>query len=228
MKNHLKRIASPRTWTIDRKGGIFTTRPKPGAHKYENGLALGTVLRDFLGLAKTTSEVKKLLNNNQILIDGKARKDHKFIIGLFDVLTIESIKKSYRLYFDRKGRIIIKEISTEEASFKPCKIVGKTVLSGGKIQYHLHDGKNVLTDVKAKVGDTLLLTFPKLEVKEVLPLQKGATIYLTKGKHSGDVGQFKEIKKEEVIYVVDKTEIETAKEYLFVIGKDKAMITIDN
>jgi small subunit ribosomal protein S4e len=228
MKNHLKRIASPRTWTIDRKGGIFTTRPKPGSHKLEDGLALGTVLRDFLGLAKTTSEVKKLLNNNQILVDGKARKDHKFIVGLFDVLTIESAKKSYRLYFDRKGRIIIKEISVEESSLKPCQVIGKTVLAGGKVQYHLHDGKNVLTDVKAKVGDTLLLSLPKLEVKEVLPLQKGATVYLTKGKHSGDVGQFKEIIKKEAIYLVDKTEIETAKAYLFVIGKDKAMITIDN
>jgi small subunit ribosomal protein S4e len=227
MKNHLKRIASPRTWTIDRKGGIFTTRPKPGAHKHENGLALGTVLRDFLGLAKTTSEVKKLLNNNQILVDGKARKDHKFIVGLFDVLTVESMKKSYRLYFDHKGRIIIKEISAEEAKIKPCKIVGKTLVTKGKIQYNLHDGKNVLSDTKANVGDTLLLTLPST-VKEVLPLQKGATVYLTKGKHSGDVGQFKEIKKQEAIYTVDKKDIETAKEYLFVIGKEKETITINN
>ncbi len=228
MKNHLKRIASPRTWTIDRKGGIFTIRPKPGTHKLENGLALGTVLKDFLKLAKTTSEVKKLLNNNQVLVDGKLRKDHKFIVGLFDVLTIESLKRSYRLYFDRKGRIIVKEISAEEANLKPCQVVGKTVISGKKIQYHLHDGKNILVEIKAKVGDTLLLTLPKLEVKEVLPLQKGATVYLTKGKHSGDVGQFKEIVKKDAIYIVDKTEIETAKAYLFVIGKDKAMITIDN
>ena len=228
MKNHLKRIASPRTWTIDRKGGKFTIRPKPGTHKLEDGLALGTILRDFLGLAKTTSEVKKLLNNNQILVDGKARKEHKFIVGLFDVLTIESLKKSYRLYFDRKGRIIVKEISAEEANLKPCQVTGKIVLAGGKVQYNLHDGKNILAEIQAKIGDTLLLALPKLEVKEVLPLQKGATVYLTKGKHSGDVGQFKEIIKNEAIYLVDKTEIETAKEYLFVIGKDKAMITIDN
>ena len=226
MKNHLKRIASPRTWTIDRKSNKFITRPKPGAHPFDNGLALGVVIRDHLKLSSTMSEVKKTLNNNEILVDGKRRKDHRYLIGLFDVLKIAG--KSYRVLFDKKGRIVVKEISEKESNLKPCKILGKTILAKGKVQFNLHDGKNIVADVKAKVGDTLLLKIPQQEVIETLPLKKGVTVFLTKGKHSGDVGVFKEIKKEEAIYSKDNKEIETAKEYLFVIGKEKALLEIKN
>ncbi|MBT6774550.1 30S ribosomal protein S4e [Candidatus Woesearchaeota archaeon] len=226
MKNHLKRIASPRTWAIDRKNNKFITRPRPGAHSFENGLALGVIIRDHLKLASTMSEVKKTLNNNEVLVDGKRRKDHRYLIGLFDVLKIA--KKSYRIIFDRKGRIIVTEISEKESQIKPCKILGKTVLGKNKIQFNLHDGKNIIVKTDAKVGDTLLLKVPQLEIIETLPLKKGVTVFLTKGKHSGDVGLFKEIKKGEAIYSKGKEEIETAKEYLFVIGKEKALLEIKN
>ena len=226
MKNHLKRIASPRTWAIDRKNNKFITRPRPGAHSFENGLALGIIIRDHLKLASTMSEVKKTLNNNEVLVDGKRRKDHRYLIGLFDVLKIAG--KSYRILFDKKGRIMVSEISEKESTIKPCKILGKTALGKDKIQFNLHDGKNLIVNVDAKVGDTLLLKIPQQEVIETLPLKKGATVFLTKGKHSGDVGVFKEIKKEEAIYSKDNQDIETAKEYLFVIGKEKALLEIKN
>ncbi len=228
MKNHLKRIASPRTWTIDRKKNVFITRPKPGAHPFENGLPLGTIIRDHLKFASTTGEAKKALNNNEILVDGKRRKDHRYLVGLFDVLTFPQQNKSFRLLFDKKGRIIVTEIDSKESNLKPCKIVGKTILAKKRLQLNLHDGKNIIADLKAKVGDTLLLTLPKMEIKEVLPLEKGAPVFLTKGKHSGDVGKFKGMKNNEAVYSKGKEDIETAKEYLFVIGKDKPLIEINN
>ena len=105
MKNHLKRIASPRTWLINRKQNKFTVRPKPGAHSLEQGLALGIVVRDLLKLASTMMEVKKLLNDQEILVDGKRRKDYRFITGLFDVITIPVLKKSFRVLLDAKGHV---------------------------------------------------------------------------------------------------------------------------
>jgi small subunit ribosomal protein S4e len=228
MKNHLKRIASPHTWAIDRKSSVFITRPKPGAHKMGSGLPLGVILRDFLELSTTMNESKKVLNNNDILVDGKRRKDYRYIVGLFDVITIPIQKKSFRLMFNKKKQIVINEISDAESLIKPCKVVGKTILTKGRMQLNLHDGKNIISDAKAKVGDTLLLSLPKLEVKEVLPLEKGSEVYLIDGKHCGDVGSFKEIRKEEAIYTKDKKDIETAKEYLFVVGKNKSMIEIKN
>ncbi len=228
MKNHLKRIASPRTWIINRKQNVYITRPKPGAHKMEAGLPLGVILRDDLKLAATMAEAKKVLHNNDILVDGKRRKDYRYIVGLFDVISIPKINKSYRVIFNKKGKILFIEIDQKEANFKVCQIVGKTVLAKGKIQLNLHDGKNILSDTPAKVGDSVLLSLPDLKIKELLPLTKGATVFLTKGKHAGDVGSFKEFQAEDAIYVMGEKEIETARKYIFVIGKDTPLMEIKN
>lgn len=226
MKNHLKRIASPRTWLINRKQNKFTVRPKPGAHSLEQGLALGIVVRDLLKLASTMTEVKKLLNDQEILVDGKRRKDNRFITGLFDVITIPVLKKSFRVLLDAKGRIIVKETLAEESLLKPCKIVGKTVLSKGKIQFNLHDGKNLIGEYQAKVGDTLMLELPSLAVKEILVRDKGVAVFLTKGKNAGNHGFLKEIKNTEAILNLKGKEIETTKKYLFVVGKKESAITL--
>ena len=226
MKNHLKRIAAPKTVILNRKQNTFIVRPNPGAHPLEMGLPLGFILRDVLNYASTTSEAKKILNNKEVLVDGKRRKDHRFIVGLFDVISFPDLKKYYRLVLDQHGRIIVQETTVEESSIKPCKIIGKTSLSGGKIQFNFHDGKNIITDQKAKVGDSVLLQLPQFKIKEVLPLGKDATVFLTKGKHGGSMGVLKEIKGNEAIYIVDGKDIETAKDYLFVVGKKDSIITI--
>ena len=228
MKNHLKRIALPKSWNVDRKSNKFIMRPYPGAHSLTSGLPLGIILRDILKLTSTMSEVKKALNSNQVLVDGKVRRDARFIVGLFDVLTFSTLEQHYRVVFDKKGRIIVVKIPATESSFKPCKIVGKHVLPGGKIQFNLHDGKNVVSDKESKVGDSMVLTLPKLEIKEILPLETGATVFLMSGKHSGQVGVLKEIRGKEATYTTDGQDTETVKNYLFVIGKDKPVITVKN
>lgn len=226
MKNHLKRIASPRTWIISRKTNTFITRPNSGAHALENGMALSVILRDVLGLASTTREAKKLLNNKEVLVDGKRRKDHRLIVGLFDVISFPELKKSYRIVMDNKGRLIVKEIPETEKDIKLCKVVGKTVLQKGKIQFNLHDGKNIISDKAAKVGDSFVVALPSLEIKDILPLQNKSMVFLQRGKHNGDQGTLKEIKETQALYEKDGQEIETAKAYLFVIGTKDAVITV--
>ena len=138
-------------------------------------------------------------------------------------------KKSFRSIFDKKGRIIVNEINEKESSIKVSKVVGKTALSKGKIQLNLHDGKNILSDIDVKVGDSVVLSLPDLKIKEVLPLKEGATIFLTKGKHGGSVGVLKEIKNNEATYSTGGKDVETAKGYLFVVGNGKEpKIAIEN
>tara|TARA_Y100000310_G_scaffold278642_1_gene297206 strand:+ start:22568 stop:23242 length:675 start_codon:yes stop_codon:yes gene_type:complete len=224
MKNHLKRIATPRTWIIDRKQNTFIMRPKPGAHPLDMGMALGVILRDKLAIGSTLSEIKKILNSKEILVDGKRQKSPRLIVGLFDVISIPG--KNYRLSLDTKGRIIVKDINDKEAKLKTCKVTGKTMMAGGKTQLNLHDGKNIITTEKVKVGDSLLLQLPDQKIQKVLPLNPGSTVFLTKGKHAGRSGSLKELQKDEAIFVHDKQEIETAKKYLFVVGEKEALITL--
>jgi small subunit ribosomal protein S4e len=227
MKNHLKRLASPRTWFVDRKANTFIVRPNPGAHALGNGLPLGVLLRDNLALASTAGEVKKLLNNKEVLVDGKRRKDHRFMVGLFDALSIPELKKHYRMVLDKKGRLGLLEIAAQESMVKLGKVVGKTMMKDGKVQFNLHDGRNIISDAKAKVGDTFVLTLPKASLSKVLPLKKGARVFLIKGKHAGDVGVLREIKGNEATYSVDDMNIETAKGYLFVVGEKDAEIKLE-
>ena len=217
MKNHLKRIPAPKSWFIDRKEYTFTVKPKPSGHVLENGLPLGVVLRDVLSLTSTMREVKKSLVASPVLVDGFPRKDYRFHVGLFDGITIPKLNKAYRVVFDAKGRIIVEEISKAESTQKVCKIIGKTVLPKGKMQYHLHDGKNIVSDKKLVVGDSVLLSLPSLEVKESLELKPGAYVYLIQGKYRGSQGILKGLHGQQAVYSFDGKDVETARDYLFVI-----------
>src|SRR3989344_2990930 len=100
MKNHLKRIASPKTWLLDRKERTFVVRPNPGTHPLRLGVSLGAVLRDMINAASTMREIRKILNAQDVLVDGVKRKDHRFMVGLFDVVSIPSLKSHYRMVLD--------------------------------------------------------------------------------------------------------------------------------
>ncbi len=227
MKNHLKKIIVPPTWNVEKKGGRYVTHPNPGGHSLEFTLPLGSIIRDELELTTTMTETRRLLRQNKVLVDGKRRIDPAFGVGLFDVLSLPE-DHHYRISLDGKGRLCLVKITAAESKLKVCKIIGKKMLEGKKTQLNLHDGKNILSEVKAVVGEGVLVTLPEFTIKEVLPIKAGAPIFLTQGKHSGDLGNFKEIKGEEVVYAKGSEDIFTSKKYLFVVGKDKPLITLQN
>ena len=228
MKNHLKTLASPKTWMVDRKDKKYIIKPKPGPQPLDYSLALSVVLRDLLKKANTVRETKKILNAKQVLVDGKIRKDYRLPVGLFDVISFPKIKEHYRILFDFKGRITIKKIDQKESTIKPHKIVGKTMLAK-HLQLNFQDGKNILVkkDFKCKVGDTLILDFNDKKKADLIELKKDAAIYVMRGKRSGESGILKEINGNEVTYVKNKKEIQTLKKYLFVIGDKKPIIDVN-
>ncbi len=226
MKSHLKRPAIPKTWPIKRRGITFVSKPNPGPHSLNLGLSIGLVIRDVLGIAKNLKEVKKILYNNEILVDGIRRKEPKFPVGIMDTINIQKTSQQFRVVLD-EGKISLMPIDKKEAEFKPCKITGKTKLKG-KTQLNLYDGKNILTDKDDyKTGDTIVISLPKQEIKEHIKLQKGCFIYLIGGKHTGDIGKIEDIISNKITYKRKSGEtIETLKKYVFVIGKDKPIISL--
>ena len=171
----------------------------------------------------TAREVKKVLHANEVLVDGKRRKDHRYLAGLFDVFSFAN--EHYRITLDNKGRLLVKKIDDKEKNGKVCKIVGKTVLKGNKIQYQLHDGKTLLLEKQANVGDSVVLEFPN-KVKEILPLKEKMHIFLTRGKYAGTSGVLKSISGTQAIFTKDGKDIETAKKYLFVVGTKGAVMNV--
>ena len=227
MKRHLKRNFAPRTWFIDRKARKYIVRPNPGAHAFELGLTLNTIIKDLLHYASTTKEVEKLLGRKKVLVDGKRRKDNKFIVGIFDVVSLPEIKENYRLLLDNSGRPVVSKIDEQESLIKPARINNKKTLGQDRVQVNLYDGKNIVTDKACKTGDTMLITLPDQKIREIIELKKGAFVYLIKGKYAGTSGLLQDIKGSKIIYENDRKEkIETLKEYAFALGEKKPMINV--
>jgi len=80
-KKHLKRLNAPKHWMLDKLGGVFAPRPSTGPHKLRECLPLVVFLRNRLKYALTYSEVKKIVNQRLIKVDGKVRTDKCFPAG---------------------------------------------------------------------------------------------------------------------------------------------------
>ncbi len=224
--SHLKRLVTPRSWPIKRKANAFVTRQSPGPHRIKSSLPLNVVLRDLLQLTQRTRETKKVLHDGKIFVDQRAQKDHRFPVGVMDILSIPDLQKNYTVLYDLRGNFIFHEISSEAAGAKLCKIVDKTILRGKKVQLNLYDGKNIIVERDAyHSGDTVVVSLKDMKVTKHIKLENGALVFLTGGRHIGKTGTLVEIKhfkgiEEDRIVVKSGDElIETLKSYAFTIDK---------
>tara|TARA_B100001778_G_scaffold288243_1_gene256447 strand:- start:556 stop:1257 length:702 start_codon:yes stop_codon:yes gene_type:complete len=221
--NHMKRLAMPRSWPLPRKTSIWVTKAAPGAHALELCMPLVVVIRDILGYAKSTREVRHILHNNLVSIDGRICKDSRRGVGFMDVLTLG--EENYRCIVDRKGILRYRQISKKEAGTKVCRINGKTTIKGGKTQLHLHDGRNILTDDAAEynTGDSLVLALPSQEIKEHIRFSDGIKCYLTGGAHVGEFAEVSEyiVKRSSMPNEVQFAEFGTVMSNVFAIGSQK-------
>lgn len=230
MSKHLKRYFAPKTWKIKRKGITFITKPSPGTHKIGMSMPLNVILRDVLGYANNNREVKFMLENRDISVDGIQRKDYRFPVGLFDVLSLNDINKYFRIVLDKRGNLALIKIEKGESTLKLCKVTGKSIVKG-KTQLNLYDGNNIFVQDKGyKVGDAILMVMgKKKEIKEKVNFDKNVLIYLTGGKHIGQIGKVEDIRGNRILYKIGEGNIvETLKAYAFPIGKEKPLITLTN
>ena len=146
-----------------------------------------------------------------------------------DYVEIPKLNEKYQVLFDKYKRLDL--VPTKNVDLKLTKIVGKTILKAGKIQVNLHDGRNILLDkFDGKVGDTMIFDLNNKKHTKILKLEKNALVYLIGGKHVGALGKVTEIvpakglEKPKIKLIVGKDEIETSKNYAFVV--DKELITI--
>ncbi|MBU2589719.1 MAG: 30S ribosomal protein S4e [Nanoarchaeota archaeon] len=233
VKLHLSRLAMPKAWPFKRKGIKFIVRPK-SSRPMRDSLPILLIVREMLGYVKTAREAKKVLNNKDVLVNKKIVKDPKLSVGLMDIIEFPKLKTQFRVLLNKQGKFKLQPIEAKDTGLKPSKILSKNILKGKKIQINLDDGKNILIkENNYKVGDTLLIDLEKNEIKEHLPLEKSATIYLTSGKKMGFIGtvesikQFSGVQEDNIIFNHKGKSEETKKKYALVIGKNKAAINIE-
>lgn len=226
----LKRLAAPKFWKIPRKVKKFVISPRPGPHQKKLYIPLGVIIRDYLKYAETLKEVKKILNQKIVSINGKIRKDYRFPVGLMDVLRVGDM--FYRVMPNKNG-LYLKEIS--DSNIKLSKVVDKTYIKKNNVQINLHDGTNFVVkrdEDKFKTGDVIVFDLTKNERKEVLKLEKGCVAVIAYGAKSGKICVLDEIKiirslqPNIAIVKIDEKQVKIPKDYIFVIGKEKPIIQI--
>ena len=227
-KKIMKRLAAPKTWHVERKKTKVITKPLPGSHRIEMGIPLNILLKEILNYASTTREVKKLLNTNDVRVDGTIRKNPRFQVGIFDTLAFTNIDEYYRMVINKKGYLELIKISKEESSIKPCRIIKKTMVNG-KLQLNLYDGKNIIVDKNNyKSGDTVMISLPDKKISRHLKLEAKSTILLLGGNHIGELGHVENIIGNRIVYKSQKGDlIETSKDYAFVVGEQKPQIKVE-
>ena len=218
-----KRLTSPKWWPIDRKVKKYTVVSR-GPHARENSLPLLLLLRDVLKLADTAKEAETVIRKGDVLVDGRKVKDPNYGVGIFDVVEIPVMKKSWRAV-PKKGLIFI-ETPESEKKLKICKIVDKKVLKGNKTQLNLNDGRNIITDGKYSTQDSVLIELPDQKIVEHLKFDKKSSAIVLGGRNSGTVSKISEIEKNRVWLGEEKT-FEVPKKLLMIVGKDKPAIKIE-
>jgi small subunit ribosomal protein S4e len=234
IKKHLKRLNAPKHWMLDKLGGIFAPKPSAGPHKMRECLPLMLILRNRLKYALTGKEVKQILKQRLVAVDGKVRTDSCYPAGFMDVVQIEKTDENFRLVYDTKGRFVVHRISKEEAAYKLCKVQRLEHGKGGVPYIATHDGRTIrYPDPDIKVNDTVMLDIETNKVKDFAKYDLGNMVMVTGGHNNGRVGTIIHKEKHkgsfEIVHIEDAAgnRFATRVGNIFVIGKgNKPLISL--
>jgi small subunit ribosomal protein S4e len=228
MTRHQKRLSVPNSWPIERKTETFTVKADAGPHG-EAGVPLLILLRDVLGYADSRKEARYALEQDSVLINGKAVSDEERPVGMFDIVAFTEREEFYRVFPDEGGRLALTTIDEDSAGSKLGKIVNKQHVPGGEVQLTLHDGETLtVEDGSAYDGsDSVVVSNDDGEIVAHFPYEEGALVTAVDGAHAGEIGTVDEIQvtpgssaNNVLVEQDDGDGFETVEEYVVVIDEN--------
>jgi len=228
-KKHLKRLAAPSHWMLDKLGGIFAPRPSSGPHKLRECIPLIILLRNRLRYALTGREVTMILMQKLIKVDGKVRTDSTFPAGFMDVISIDKTGENFRLLYNVKGKFVLNKISGTEPTFKLLKVRKAQIGPRGIPYISTHDGRYIrYPHPNIKVHDVVKYNLVSNKIEDHIKFGVGNLVMVIGGHSIGRVGILKTIEKHPGSYTVVHVEdlahrtFATRLENIFTIGADKS------
>jgi small subunit ribosomal protein S4e len=245
----MKRSKAPKLWKIARKEKKWTINPVCGPHD-KQAIPLAFIIRDYLGYAHTLREVKQILNERKVLVNGRVRTDYRFPVGLMDVVEIPSTQEQFRVLPNTKGQLTLHAITPEEAQVRPLKILGKQLVHLGVVQYWFHDGTTLQVSsgkeqrkksAKSKKESekegkkkkppqysllgTVLYNLTSREIVDYFPFEKNKYAMITGGRNVSLSGKITSIKKG-MVEIDAQEKVRTLKENVFVLGTGESIISL--
>ena len=157
-------------------------------------------------VVQNRKEAKKVIFLKHIFVNGKIPRDEKNPVLLFDIISLAPSEKNYRLDLSEKGKFELKEVNKKDVGRKIAKIIDKKILRGRKIQLNLQDGRNILSDMKCAVNDSVFVNLIDKKVERCLPLKENARAFVFSGKHTGKRGKIISFNKNKNIVEIEKSD----------------------
>jgi small subunit ribosomal protein S4e len=192
-----------------------------------------------LGYARTSKEATRIISTGKVKIDGIVRRDHRYPVGLMDVLQIEGADQIFRILPKPNRGLTPTPISAKEAGFKLCKIVGKRNVEGGKVQINLHDGRSIILpsqsprqkgEAELAPGGAMQIGLPKQNMMGIVPFQTGALGLVIDGRNQGIYGKITTITsgthaRPKIVKIETASEaFDTPAEYVIPIGTQTSLV----
>ncbi|VTJ64055.1 Hypothetical predicted protein, partial [Marmota monax] len=205
-KKHLKRVAAPKHWMLDKLTGMFAPRPSTGPHKLRECLPLIIFLRNRLKYVLTGDEVKK--------------------ICMQCFIKIEALIRLERISYDTKGHFAVHHITPAEAKYKLRKV--RKIFVGTKGIPHLetHNARTSrYPDPLIKVNDTIQIDLETGKITDFIKFDTGNLCMVTRAANLGRIGVITNTERHPgsfgMVRVKDAngTSFATRLSNIFVIGK---------
>ncbi|MDP3881631.1 MAG: hypothetical protein Q8Q31_02010 [Nanoarchaeota archaeon] len=169
---------------VPRKGTKYLVR---ASSHVNDSVPVLIAIRDMLKLASNSKEVKNIIHNKSLKLNGRIVKDYHESIKLFNIL---EAGKSYTLSILPSKKFTF--IESKNKDYRLCKISNKRILGKNLFQLNLHDGSNVVSKENLPVGGSLYLDFSGKVVKHI-PLVEGSKVFVMSGRHTGKEGTIKSL-----------------------------------
>lgn len=180
---HQTRARASTRIPIPRRGTKYLAR---ALHHPRMSVTVLTAIRDMLGFARTAREVKQLIHEKKITLNGKLVRDYHEPIILFSIL---GAGNHYKLTLLSTGKFTLEETKDKE---RLVKVIGKRKVAGGKIQVAFHDGTTALSNDTLNVGDSVYLDMEN-KIKKRVQLEKGKEVTMISGKSAGLHGKINHV-----------------------------------
>ncbi len=230
MMKHQKRLSAHKHYPIERKNGKYVVVGK-GPHSEKTGVPISILLREVLGYAENATEVKKILEEKNVKVNGKFVDNPGYVIGFMDSIVIDKVDKNYRVLVDKNG-LVFKEV--DDVDKRIYHVRDKTTLKQGKVQLNLDAGENFLPDDDGfSTGSSVIVDLGKDEIIGDIGFEQGNLAFITGGSHIGELATLKEKielpgsqDNKVLLEKDDGTEFETVEKYVFMVGENKPEVEI--